>query len=201
MKKLVNIIHDSTLLSINAKNSLFLDDDFDVKTIEINISEIDAHAHLISNLEGALIVLISPETFSLYRSKIYQMISLNTKLTSFSMFESAQKINIPKWTFINQNVKIAGGVKIGLMTYIGINTTIAANAIIGNFCWIGDNVSIGSAASIGNNVTIHDNLIVGSSSRIEKFNEIRYSIPANSSYIDKRIETDFFDAIAFYHNV
>jgi UDP-3-O-[3-hydroxymyristoyl] glucosamine N-acyltransferase len=201
MKKIVNIIYDTNTPSINAKNSLFLGDEFEVNAIEINIADIDAKAKLISELDGALIVLTSPETFSLYRSKIYQMISLNNKLTSFSMFDSIDKINIPKWTFINQNVRLSGGVKIGLMTYIGSNTTIAANTAIGNFCWIGDNVTIGSNVSIGNHVTIHDNTLIGSSTKIEKFNEIRHSVKANTDYSDKRIETDFFDAVAYYHNV
>lgn len=200
MTPIVNILCDDSACSKNALAGFIGVGDAPTKAHEICIFELDGEIDLIQSLQGIALVLLSPETFSLYRGKLYQMLALNKNIEPYNNF-SKSGLKVPRWSYIGEFSRVAANVKVGLMTYIGCNSTISPGANIGSFVWIGNNVTIGPGAMIGNNVTLHDGVTVGAGASIEKFNEIRRNVAPNVRYKSGAIETDFFGATAHIHGI
>jgi len=201
MNKLVNILVDKSRLSQNALLGVSLPADVQSSIVELEIDRLDNQFNLIANLNGLVLNLVSPETFSLYRGKLYQILSSNKNILPFDNYSSGQDVRVARWSFIGENSNISSSAKVGLSTYIGPNVVIGANSKIGNFCWLGEGVVIAPGAVIGNNVTIHDGVRIGTGSQIEKFNEIRQDLLANTNLTIKSIQTDFYGSTAYIHNV
>jgi hypothetical protein len=199
MKSIINILVDGSTWSKNALAGFSVDSDQQVIVHELNALDLDGNSGKISELVGAVIVFLGPETFSLYRGKLYQMLSQNKNIHPFEDINSSAEIKIPRWSYVGEYSKVANSTKIGLMTYVGCNSTIAPNSTIGSFVWIGNNVSIGPGVTIGNNVTLHDGMTVGAGAVIDKFNELRNPVLPNANYSKKRVETDFFGGTAYMH--
>jgi predicted acyltransferase (DUF342 family) len=197
---MINILTDKSRLSQNASLGVALPSGIESCVIELPLDRLDDASSLISNLKGEVLNLLSPETFSLYRAKLYQMLSANKNVIPFDGFLSGQEVAIARWSFIGENAKISADAKVGLSTYIGPNVVIGANSKIGNFCWLGEGVVIAPGAVIGNNVTIHDGVRISTASRVDKFNEIRRDVVANKNLSIKSIETDFYGSTAYIHN-
>lgn len=200
MTKFVNILVDKSRLSQNALLGVVLPAGFESAIVELPLDKLDDAASLISDLKGEVLNLLSPETFSLYRGKLYQMLSTNHDVMPFNSSLIGQDLHVARWSFIGENASISSSAKVGLSTYMGPNVVIGANSKIGNFCWLGEGVVIAPGAVIGNNVTIHDGTRIGTGSRIEKFNEIRRDVSPNKNFTVKSIETDFYDSTAYIHN-
>ncbi len=196
MNDLVNILVDKSDLSQNALLGINLDTLNSPNIIEVALDKLDEQLAVLAGLRGQVINLLSPETFSMYRGKLYQILAGNTYITPMS-----SPYNVPRWTFVSDNVNFSISSKVGLSTYIGPNVIIGANVKIGNFCWIGEGVVIGSGAVIANNVTIHDGVHIGPGVKINKFNEIRKNIEANKNLAAGRIETDFFESVAQFNGI
>jgi hypothetical protein len=196
MNDSVSILVDKSALSQNALLGINLDTLKSPNIVELSLDRLDDQLTILSGLQGQVINLLSPETFSLYRGKLYQLLAGNANITPMP-----SRNELPRWTFISENVNLSTSSKIGLSTYIGPNTSISANVKIGNFCWLGEGVVIGSGTVIANNVTIHDGVHVGPGVKINKFNEIRKNVEANKDLIAGSIETDFFDSVAYFNGI
>jgi hypothetical protein len=197
MKKIVNVLVDDSAHSQNALMGLCLSADLELIPIKLNINDLDLNATALSALRGEVINLLSPQTFSLYRGKLYQLLSINKDIEPFTNQNISNASSVARWSFIGDGARVSVSAKVGLMTYIGPNAVIAPNAKIGNFCWIGEGSVVGSAAVIGNNVSIGDGVIIGPSTKIGKFNEIRSNIASNEEYGPGFIELpDFYNATA-----
>lgn len=198
MDKVINILVDDSTLSQNALIGIGLAQFESLNILELSHNKLDDQVSILAGLKGSVINLLSPETFSLYRGKLYQLLASNKNISPFAFSGSASG-SIARWSFLGENVTISESAKVGLSTYVGPNSVIGANASVGSFCWIGEGVVIAPGAIIGNNVTIHDGVHVGTGAKISKFNEIRHNISPNENLVSKRIETDFFDAVAYIH--
>lgn len=201
MSEIVTILVDEGDASKNAQLALQISSGHVENKIILTLEKLDEYADLIGDLKGPVLVLNSPDTFSTYRGKLYQMLSQNKNIYPSEVMSISAGIKIPRWSYISEYSKVASSAKLGLMTYVGCNTTISPNASIGSFVWIGNNVNIGPGVIIGNNVTLHDGLVIGAGAVIDKFNELRHSVRANSHISDKRIETEFFGSTAYLHGV
>ncbi len=202
MKKIVNVLVDDSSESQNALMGLCLSDDFELIPTKLNINDLDLNAEVLAALEGGVINLLSPQTFSLYRGKLYQLLSLNKNIEPFTNQNISNASSVARWSFIGDGAIVSVSAKVGLMTYIGPNAVIAPNAKIGNFCWIGEGSVVGSAAVIGNNVTIGDGVIIGPSTRVGKFNEIKSNIASNEECGPGLIELpDFYNAAARFNGL
>jgi bifunctional N-acetylglucosamine-1-phosphate-uridyltransferase/glucosamine-1-phosphate-acetyltransferase GlmU-like protein len=201
MKKIINVLVDESNLSQNALVGISLENEFDINVITLNLYDLDSNHDLLQDLDGLLLVLLSPMTFSLYRGKLYQELVSNKKIESFELLRDTMHGRIAKWSYCGENTKTSFSSKVGLMTYVGVNSIISSNSSVGNFCWIGNNVTISPGVVIGNNVTIHDGVVIGSSAKIGKFNEVRNSIEPNSNLSSKAIETDFYGSTAYIHGL
>jgi hypothetical protein len=201
MKKIINVLVDTGNLSQNALVELSLETEFDINVLTLDLFDLDSNHELLQDLEGLLLVLLSPMTFSLYRGKLYQELVSNKKIQAFEFLRDSMHGRIAKWAYCGENTKTSLSSKIGLMTYVGSNSIIGSNSSIGNFCWIGNNVTIASGVVIGNNVTIHDGVVIGSSAKLGKFNEIRNSIQPSTNLSSKVIETDFYGTTAHIHGL
>lgn len=202
MKKIVNVLIDDSSESQNALMGLCLSDDLELISTTLNINDLDQNAEILAGLQGGVINLLSPQTFSLYRGKLYQMLSLNKNIEPFTNQNISNPSSVARWSFIGDGARVSANAKVGLMTYIGPNAVIAPNAKIGNFCWIGEGSVVGSAAVIGNNVSIGDGVIIGPSTKIGKFNEIRSHIASNEEYGSGLIELpDFYNAAARFNGL
>lgn len=202
MKKIVNVLVDDSSESQNALMGLCLSDDLELIPTRLNINDLDLNSEVLAALEGVVINLLSPQTFSLYRGKLYQLLSLNKNIGPFTNQNTCNALSVARWSFIGDGARVSVSAKIGLMTYIGPNAVIAPNAKIGNFCWIGEGSVVGSAAVIGNNVTIGDGVIIGPSTRIGKFNEIRANIASNEECGPGLVELpDFYNVAARFNGL
>ena len=197
MKKIVNVLVDDSSDSQNALMGLCLAADLELIPTKLNINDLDQNAEVLAALRGELINLLSPQTFSLYRGKLYQLLSVNKNIEPFINQNISNASWVARWSLIGDGARVSASAKVGLMTYIGPNVVIAPNAKIGNFCWIGEGSAIGSATVIGNNVTIGDGVVIGPSTNVGKFNEIRSNIASNEEYSPGLIElSDFYHAVA-----
>lgn len=200
MNNIVNVLVDKSALSKNALLSLALPSSYSLNVIELSQENLEKDLHTLAQLNGELINLISPETFSLYRGKLYQLLAVNSNISPFNALGNGAG-SVARWSFLGENVTLSKTSKIGLSTYVGPNVVVGANASIGSFCWIGEGVIIAPGVVIGNNVTIHDGVHVGTAAVLSKFNEIRRNIAANENLIGKRIDTDFFDCTAYLFGI
>jgi tetrahydrodipicolinate N-succinyltransferase len=202
MKKTINVLVDDSSESQNALMGLCLSDDLELIPIKLNINDLDLNAEVLAALQGEVINLLSPQTFSLYRGKLYQLLSINKNIEPFTNQNISNASSLARWSFIGDGARVSVSAKVGLMTYIGPNAVIAPNAKIGNFCWIGEGSVIGSAVVIGNNVTIGDGLIIGPSTKVGKFNEIKSNIASNEEYSPGLIELpDFYNVAARFNGL
>jgi tetrahydrodipicolinate N-succinyltransferase len=202
MKKIINVLIDDSSESQNALMGLSLASDLDFIPTKLNINDLEQNMEVLAALHGQVINLLSPQTFSLYRGKLYQLLSINKNIESFTNQNISNASSVARWSFIGDGARVSVSAKVGLMTYIGPNAVVAPNAKIGNFCWIGEGSVIGSAAVIGNNVSIGDGVIIGPSTKIGKFNEIRSNIASNEEYGPGLIELpDFYNATARLNGV
>jgi UDP-3-O-[3-hydroxymyristoyl] glucosamine N-acyltransferase len=193
---------DDSSESQNALMGMCLSDDLDLIPAKLNINDLDLNADVLAALQGEVINLLSPQTFSLYRGKLYQLLSINKNIEPFINENISNALSVARWSFIGDGARVSVSAKVGLMTYIGPNAVIAPNAKIGNFCWIGEGSVIGSAAVIGNNVTIGDGLIIGPSTKVGKFNEIRSNIASNEECVPGLIELpDFYNTAARFNGL
>ena len=196
MNNIVNVLVDQSTLSKNALLGLSLPSSYSSNIVELSQENLEKDLHILAELKGEIINLISPETFSLYRGKLYQLLTANSNISPFNSIEDSA-VSVARWSFLGENVTLSKTSKIGLSTYVGPNVVVGAHASIGSFCWIGEGVVIAPGVTIGNNVTIHDGVHVGTAAVVSKFNEIRHNIAANEKLIDKRIDTDFFGSTAY----
>ena len=196
MSNIVNVLVDKTILSKNALLGLSLPQGYLPNIVELSYENLEGDVHILAELKGQVINLISPETFSLYRGKLYQLLATNKNISPFEPLANSVG-SVARWTFLGENITLSNSSKVGLSSYIGPNVVIGANSNIGNFCWIGEGVVIAPGVTLGNNVTVHDGVHIGTGAKITKFNEIRRNIAPNEILIDKRIETDFFNSTAY----
>jgi UDP-3-O-[3-hydroxymyristoyl] glucosamine N-acyltransferase len=201
MNESVAVLVDQSNWSRNALSSVVLPMGCELREISLRIDQLDMQAEVIANLEGSVINLLSPETFSLYRSKLYQMLGANSKVSPFENSTHMAGSRIARWSYLTPSVRLSSKVDIGLTTYIGPNTVIGPNSKIGNFCWIDEGVTIGAGVEIKSHVTIHPGVHIGSRATITKFNEIRKNVPSNIAITEHSIELDFYGGTAYIHGI
>jgi acetyltransferase-like isoleucine patch superfamily enzyme len=202
MNEFVAVLVDQSNWSRNALSSVVLPTGCQPREINLRIDELDKQAEVIANLQGPVINLLSPETFSLYRSKLYQILGLNNKAYPYENRRiQMQGARIARWSYVAEGVRFSSNVGVGLATYIGPNTVIGPNSKIGNFCWIDEGVTIGAGVEIKSHVTIHSRVIVGSGALITKFNEIRNDVSQNRLLTEHSIELNFYGGTAYIHGI
>jgi hypothetical protein len=201
MREPVYILVDDSPWSQNAQRGLVLPAEYEAQPVCLDHHQLEANANQVATLRGYAINLLSPQTFSLYRGKLYQLLSHNRELKPFLNPPRNYEVKLHRWAWVSEAVEMGAGSSLGLSSFVGTHARIGPHTTIGNFSWIGEGAVIGAGVEIGNHVTIHAGVQIGSGSQIGRFNEIRRHKPCNTLLNGKTVELDFYGATAHFYGV